>query len=431
MDYNTNPFFQLPSFKIRAMKKFIMIFLSAAFFQCCTTDSSGQKDKTKPLEQEKKANINKNNQTQKFIEGKDYLEFVRARVMDKTGFQKPVEVISLLIPKGWKLTGEVTWTAPGQPCEGNNQTISISSPDGKYKFCWLPNEAWMQANYGFQQQQSRGIYCYVGNPIEAKDYFRTNFIPNELPGAKIINIEDNPEAVKIISNNKRNAQVEKEFIARDPSLRFQYFYSAITAKVNWDNGKEAMAVCAVNNTIMHITNQYNGVVTPHAVSTATHRYFIEYPQGEQENASFIMSAIVGSLRTNPAWEESVNQFWRNVREESHKRTIGNIRMMDALTKQMGDNAIARGQQRLNQMDANMRSWEANQSAQDRQHSNFIKGIREVENFRDGNGTVELSSGYNHAWSRSDGSSYILTNNPNVDPSSIYQDNQWKEMKRVD
>jgi hypothetical protein len=55
----------------------------------------------------------------------------------------------------------------------------------------------------------------------------------------------------------------------------------------------------------------------------------------------------------------------------------------------------------------------------------------VENYRDETGKIEMSSGYSHAWSRSDGSSFIMSNNPNFDPSLVFQDQQWKEMKKVD
>jgi len=65
------------------------------------------------------------------------------------------------------------------------------------------------------------------------------------------------------------------------------------------------------------------------------------------------------------------------------------------------------------------------------HTNFIKTIREVENYRDETSKYEMVSGYDHAWSRGDGTSFILSNNPNFDPSSVLQDQRWKEMKKVD
>ncbi len=48
-----------------------------------------------------------------YTEGKDYIEFVRARVLDKVGFSQPVEALSLLIPKNWKYEGNIMWNQPG------------------------------------------------------------------------------------------------------------------------------------------------------------------------------------------------------------------------------------------------------------------------------------------------------------------------------
>jgi hypothetical protein len=81
------------------------------------------------------------------------------------------------------------------------------------------------------------------------------------------------------------------------------------------------------------------------------------------------------------------------------------------------------------MDNSMRSWEQQQAAQDRQHTSFVQTIREVETYRDGTGTVELSSGYEQAWSRGDGT-YILSNKPGFDPSSVFQDQNWQQMQVV-
>jgi hypothetical protein len=106
-------------------------------------------------------------------------------------------------------------------------------------------------------------------------------------------------------------------------------------------------------------------------------------------------------------------------------------MTDELTRSMGNAAIQRGKARLNNMDLQMRSWEQQQNAQDRMHTSFIKTIREVENYRDETGTYEMSSSYSHAWSRGDGNSFVMSNNPNFDPQLVLKDQQWKAMKKVE
>ncbi len=140
---------------------------------------------------------------------------------------------------------------------------------------------------------------------------------------------------------------------------------------------------------------------------------------------------MGSFRTKPAWNDAVNKFWKDIRQKKNVAHIGKIKMMDEQTRSMGDAAIRSGEARLKNMDTDMRNWEQRQNSQDRIHTNFIKTIREVENYRDETGKYEMTSSYDHAWSRGDGTSFVMSNNPNFDPAFVFKDQNWKAMKKVD
>jgi hypothetical protein len=43
----------------------------------------------------------------------------------------------------------------------------------------------------------------------------------------------------------------------------------------------------------------------------------------------------------------------------------------------------------------------------------------------------MTSGYNHAWSRGNGTSFVLSNDPNFDAATTFNDQQWKPMAKVD
>jgi hypothetical protein len=58
-------------------------------------------------------------------------------------------------------------------------------------------------------------------------------------------------------------------------------------------------------------------------------------------------------------------------------------------------------------------------------------MREVENFQDATGKYEMTSSYSNAWSRGDGSTFVMSNNPNFDPGFVFKDQSWKAMKKVD
>ncbi len=213
------------------------------------------------------------------------------------------------------------------------------------------------------------------------------------------------------------------------NIRFDQ--SAINADVRWPDNTEGWVVLGVTMVENDLPNAYNGTVDKMYTTQINHRFVFKYPAGKAEEAKNQFSVIMGSFRSNPWWNGAVNKFWKDIRVQKHGINVGKIEMMDAQTRAMGEAAIAKGNERLKNMDIELRNWETTQSSQDRMHTNFIKTIREVENYRDETGKYEMVSGYNHAWSRSDGTSFILSNNPNFDPSSVLQDQRWKEMKKVD
>lgn len=413
------------------MKPSSFYFLLTAMTLLGVTSCNSQ---NKPVEKKNNANITSKSGKMKpssanFTEGKDYTLFERARVLDKVGFTQPVEAFSLLIPKGWKTEGGIIWNQPGTACAGTNRGFKAVSPDGKSSFEMFPVYLWSYDPLSTQFNQNSGSpYCTYGRPMDAATYFKQAFSKNELGNPQIIEIKANETGLQAME--AANKKASQELMGYGAS-QVMFYPSAITAKVKWTDGSEGLVICGVTITEITVPNPYNGTSSKIYVSTATEKIVVRYPTSESGNIPNLLSVIMSSVRTNTNWKTTVDNFWASVRKQSQIDHIGRIAMTDAQTAQMGRNAIKKGQQNLNNMDNNMRSWEASQQSQDRIHTNFVKAIREVENYQDETGKVELSSGYNHAWSRSDNSSFIMSDNPNFDPSSVFQDQRWKEMKRVD
>jgi hypothetical protein len=215
------------------------------------------------------------------------------------------------------------------------------------------------------------------------------------------------------------------------SAQIQFDQTAINANVKWPDGKEGMMVLEVTILENTVPNVYNGTADKIYTTQVTKRIVFTYPAAEKKQAINQFSLIMGSLRTNPSWNQTVQSYWKDVREKKQIAHIGKLQLMDAQTKAMGEATIQKGQARLKAMDTDLRSWEQRQNIEDRMHTNFIKTIREVEHYQDESGKIELASGYNHAWSRADGSSFIMSNNSTFDPGAVFQDANWKEMKKVD
>ena len=105
----------------------------------------------------------------------------------------------------------------------------------------------------------------------------------------------------------------------------------------------------------------------------------------------------------------------------------NQRMADIVRKGAANTAAYN--QRMTSMDQNLRAWETRQSSSDRRHTAFVQSIRGVETWQGSGGPVELTSGYENAWTRGDGT-YIMSNKPGFDPAAAFQGQAWQPLKRA-
>jgi hypothetical protein len=261
-----------------------------------------------------------------------------------------------------------------------------------------------------------------------EQYLR-NTLVNEIGNPQILKVEPNNAVVQEMQQMSDKSRAElMQYGAAD----VKSYPTAVTAEVKWNDNTEGFVLLSSVVTEMLIQNMYNGTYDKSFTTGITKKTVFKYPAGEKENAKRIFTAIMASMRSNNVYADAVNNFWLQVRQQKNRTHWEKIRLMDEQTRQIGERAIQQGNQRLKDMDNQMRSWEATQtSSSDKMHTDFIKTIREVENFKDETGKYEVASGYDHVWSRGDGSSFVLSNNPNFDAASVFQDQSWKPMQKVD
>jgi hypothetical protein len=380
-----------------------------------------------------------------FVEGKDYTVMERVRFMDEQGFERPAEAFSVLLPKGWKHDGGIIWKSL-QECRGEmvGARWSASSPDGAIRFVSLPGHSWAWASDQMMQQtlmmQAQNGGCEMGMPIQAEQYFREVFAPRELQGATITELKENPAAVRAM--DEKSAQLQSGANAYGGTTTI--VNSAITARVKWSDGSEGIALCSVTNMRNMSQDMYSGAMQETSTSFTSERSYIRFPAARRQEAEGDLANIKNSVRTNPQWKQAVDSYCADVGRQQDIQHHQRMQAIDDQTRAMtaahnqrmtdiqaqGAANTAAHNERMANMDNSIRSWESRQSSQDRMHTSFVKAIREVETYKDGTGTVELSSGYDQAWSRGDGT-YILSNSPGFDPSSVFQDQNWQEMKRTD
>lgn len=377
--------------------------------------------------------MTQNTSTKTIADAQNYTLFQRVRLMDKVGFNTPVEAYSLLIPKGWSSDGGIIWNGPGSNCAGTYRQMKATSADGKYTFAMLPDALFNWSSdpqmQQFNQGQRGSSMCSYAPPMNAETYLR-NVFARELGGAKVVSVEANNSVVEHMRQS--NSKVLSE-LQQYGAGQMSFDQTAVNAVVKWNDGSEGLITLGVTILITQVPNAYTGGSSQIFTTQVTQRSVFKYPaaQADQaDQAKRIYTMIMSSVRTNPGWNDAVNNFWKQTRQQSHIVHLGKIKAMDEQTRRIGEQAIRNGQQRLASMDTENRAWEQRQASNDRMHTEFIKTIREVENFRDENGKWEMSAHYNHAWSRGDGNNFLMTNDPNFNPASVFQDQNWKQMKKV-
>lgn len=353
----------------------------------------------------------------KFIEGKDYMLLQRVRLIDPSGFGQPVEAASFLLPKGWKLQGGVQWRV-GHPCM--NEAVAVrwtgTSPDGSMHMDGFPVRSWqwnddptmlqsLQAN-----QQGYGRTCDVMPAYDAGQFIQQQVLA-ELGNPTVIGMERADQLARSMEEQARkNGAAMQQAGVQNVAFR----PTAVKARLRWNDGTEGTLLCSVDQTIFYMQNFMTGGMSGSYQCQSNLRLLVRHAAGKQEEAERIMATAIASSRVNPGWQQAVAQVFNNVaqveRTEAAKRA-----------------GIWREAQQYTS-DLQRRTWEDGQASRDRINTQWGQVIRGVDEWKDPNGSsIELSAGYNEAWSRPDGT-YILSNDPLFDPSVVLQED-WKRMEK--
>lgn len=390
------------------------------------------------------ANAGSPARTANYVEGRDYMILERARFMDDTGFERPAEAFSVLVPRGWTHDGGIVWKGL-QECRAEmvSGRWNVSSPDGAIRFQSLPTHAWGSASDSMMRQalqmQAQAGGCEVAGVIDAEQYLREVFAPRALQGATITEVKENEEATQQL----RQAAAKSADAIRQMGAQVESLGRAVVARLTWPDGTEGIVFCSVLNGITTMQNPYTGGLQRLTNSIATERSVIRFAPERRAEAETFLTNLKSSLRTNPQWQQAIDGYFARLRQQQNAEHHMRMRAIEEQTaantrahqqrmadiQRQGAANTQRFEQRMADMDGSMRSWEAQQNSQDRMHTAFVQSIREVETWQGGDGSVELSSGYDQAWSRGDGT-YVLSNSPSFDPRSVFQDQNWQEMKRA-
>ena len=383
---------------------FIAVFLVLLTLTGCKggQESSGERGKSTQSGAESDSSSKKN-----LSEKANFQTFVRYKYTDPmTG----MEAFRLLIPKGWRAEGRITWSAnPALPAQAR---FRFFHPNGTGEFNLLPTQAYFWTNNQLALRTnppgSLRFGTRVMSPVDLHTALTRVIIPQTRRGVSNVRII-REKAVPELAKLARGQQVRGvRSYAQGGKMRIQYqergrqmeeeFYAAVSQFVT-DMPGSAFA-------------------PPYFINYWYIDYAFSFKAGKSrlDSQAKVFQTMVYSLKVNPRWFAKV----ANVREMMAQNAIRGIQSIGRIGNMV---ARAGSSMRENQM----RDWERRQQANDRIVQNFTDNIRGVERFTDplAGKEVELPSGYGRAFANNLGE-YIVTDSPSYNPN-IGSNLHWEEM----
>ena len=317
-----------------------------------------------------------------------------------------MEAFRLLIPKGWRVDGSITWSAnPALPAQSR---FRFYNPNGTEEFNLFPTQSYFWTNNQlFLSTNPPGSLRFgtlVAEPIGVHAAFTKVIIPssrNKVSGLAIIHEQEVPDLAKLAKGQEVQGVRSS---AKGGKIRIGYQEDG--------RQKEEELYTAVSQFITDMPDGY-----------FMNYWFIDYifsfkaEKGSLDSQSKVFQTMIYSLKVNPRWFAKVV----NVKESLVKRYIQGIKAVGKI----GDIVAHSGSQMREEQ---QRDWERRQLAQDRIVQNFSDNIRGVERYNDplsGKG-VELPAGYGNAWANNLGE-YVVTDSPSYNPN-IGSNLHWEQLK---
>lgn len=351
-----------------------------------------------------------------------YLLMRRISIIDPTGFGRPVEAASILLPKDWKVKSGVVWTHDiGCPRNGIKLSLKAQSPDGRFGFEVFPEYFWLwvddpQARAHTNPLAALGIKgCDVLPPYDAAGYLQNMLLPHWRPGSTLVGMDHVPELIQAM-------QMEHLAMSGGQPSPIQTDFDAALAAIETPdpiNPSEEWILASVIRTVAYLPvltgmgtfgNQMPGNYSMAAVS----QFAARAPKGQLEQNERLFDVIYHSFRLSPVWETAVAR---------HFQIIDKINLKGVQDRQR---IMRQSQQEISAMIE--QGYNARQASMDRNAERQIQALRGIETYIDPatQSRVELTSGYQGAWTNGLGD-YVLSDKPGFNPARELSGN-WTALK---
>jgi len=349
-----------------------------------------------------------------------YFHMKAVQVIDKAGFAKPIPAMDLLIPAGWTFDGKVEWANRG--CFDDFAAISfhMQSPDGKIIIEGYPSFTWqfvdnpsVQRYLIAENQQGMKVGlkpCPVVQPQPAANVLTKIIVPHLRPGKTIAAMETSADLDQFIKNRTADVQGRE-------GQNAQLHADEARARLKYDADGTPVEEWISAVSMSQISPSGDGRGGRRYDNKAIMIMSMRAPAGQLEANERLLAAVRGSIHLQPDWERQylgmVNQLNAGQQQQRAAR--------DEIIRQFQQQEIAAIQGVIaNQQQGSNQAVHA--------ESQYLRG---VETYRDPSTgkQYELDNKYGNAWMNSNGSDVILSEDPNLNPSSIQQ-GSWTPMQHV-
>lgn len=346
-------------------------------------------------------------------------EMSRARIMDPSGFEKPLLAATVLVPAGWRTEGGVVWGPHGLCGADYAAKWQAASPDGASAVLMVPMPNWSGV---------RSAYPTGPESSSCPQAFHTSlrgFLEGAaqqlFPGARALDYRGLDDEIRPL----------REMVARLPALPpVQGYESQITVDAGellvgfTENGRDmrasVSAIATISRTRMADLLNPGRIGFESVQGTPANFVVVKAPNGQLDLG--LRRRVLSSMRFDGEWSRRVNEFTARKQAEQIEtnRKIAEINAAGSAARLQASAAAHQGRmQTLRETTDIMNGiYNDRQLSSDRQQRERIEAIRGVETYNDpvAGRPVQLDNTYQHAWrvkGRDD--TYILTNDVNFNP----------------
>jgi hypothetical protein len=403
----------------------LLLVISCSFFIFnCGKEEGGTKNNNLQPDKINTTDRNIPQEKQKNLaEFKDrFIKLKQVKIYDYNGFAQPEVAYTFLLPEGWKTSGGIKWNGNAKCItEYVTNRLHAESPDGKLSFDMFPIKTyeWMNDETALQMaeysRQTPGQGCMLHQPMNASQFISEVFIPEIRPGAQKIKIVKTSGAANA-AREKSSREIKEMLQSYNVDLKTDAVIATIRYKDQNSVRNEWITTSIIQYSYSLPSAMNYGSYYTYFTTTADDIMSFSAPEGELEKNEKLFSTIMASFHLNPVWERAINNFFNNMANIQLKGAMDRSRIWSNAMNEIGN--------------MQYQSWQQREQSQDKIAQNWSQYMRGVETYFDPNTntSVELSSGYNQAWSDNNGN-YILSEDPNFNPNEYFTKENWGLLKK--